>query len=179
MMVSNDAGFMGASWQPYQAQFDWTLRDTEGRIATLLVYTRFISANGTPLCGGTQISDDLIYDPVPPTVTATLSSVSAAAAAPEGGEQPAAQVELSISASDQENGSGVEEMQISMGDDFSDAIWQPLSSNISVDVAAGQNIYVRVQDGSGNVSPVAIVSIPGPGGTGNFSSDLFLPFTSR
>ena len=80
-MVGTDAGFTGASWQPYQTQFSGSLPDTGGRIATLLVYTRFSDANGTSLCGGSQISDDIIYDPVPPTVTVAVSAAPVASAA--------------------------------------------------------------------------------------------------
>jgi hypothetical protein len=176
-MVGTDAGFTGATWQPYQADFGWTLPDTGGRIATLLVYTRFSDASGTPLCGGSQISDDIIYDPVPPTVTVAVAS----AAATQSGDAASGVVSLSIDASDQENGSGVTGMQISLDGTFSEPEWQPFTPSIDIDTGDigagfGQTLYIRVQDGSGNISPVASVLIPGQAGA---DYGLFIPHISR
>ena len=66
MAISNDGGFGGASWQPYRPNVPWTMRDPGERIATLVVYTRFQDAQGHLLCGGSTLSDDIIYDPLVP-----------------------------------------------------------------------------------------------------------------
>jgi hypothetical protein len=175
MLLSNDAGFVGATWQAYQSQFDWTLPDTGGRIATLLVYARFNNASGAPLCGGGQMGDDIIYDAVPPTVSVSLASTSATAA-DTAGEPNTTIADLAILANDQDNGSGVERMQISPDGTFDDPTWQPFNTAITVDAKPGETIYVRVQDGSGNISPAASVTIPGLIVT---PPNMFIPFVSR
>lgn len=169
MLISSDAGFAGASWQAYQNEFDWTLPDTGGRIATLIVYVRFSDATNTLLCGS-QMGDDIIYDPVPPSVTAALSSVAAA------GNASATAFDISLVANDQENGSGVERMQISLDETFSDPTWQPYSPSITVNAQPGQTIYIRVQDGTGNISPAAILTIPG---SPDQSPAIFIPLITR
>jgi hypothetical protein len=173
LMVGADAGFMGATWQPYQAAFDWTLPDTGNRIATLLVYARFLDGNGQPLCGGGQMIDDIIYDPLPPTLTVTAAPAASAAQAGVAGNE---KITLSIVATDQDNGSGIAEMQISLDGAFNDPDWQPFAPSVRMDVAPNQTISVRVRDGGGNISPVATVAIqgeakPAPG--------LFLPQITR
>jgi hypothetical protein len=173
MLISTDAGFTGATWQPYQTAFNWTLPDTAGRIATLLVYVRFSDAYNTLLCGS-QISDDIVYDAVPPTVTVALDGVALAAG--QDGVQSESRFGLSIVADDQENGSGVEQMQISLDETYSDATWQPFSPTVLVNAEPGRTIYVRVQDGSGNISPTASVTIQLPA---DFATELFIPRVSR
>ena len=173
MMISHDAGFAGATWQPYQTLLDWTLPDTAGRIATLLVYIRFSDANNTLLCGS-QISDDIVYDPVPPTVTVVLDG--SALAAQQEGVQNESRFGISVVASDQENGSGVEQMQISLDETFSDATWQPFSPTVLVNAEPGRSIYVRVQDGSGNISSTASVTTQTPA---DFATELFIPRVLR
>jgi hypothetical protein len=158
MMVGTDAGFTGAIWQPYQPQFNWTLRDTGGRIATLLVYARFSDAGGAPLCSGAQLIDDVIYDPVPPSLSVAMNTTTAAA---QPSEAHGATVVLNIAANDQENGSGVAAMEISPDESFSESTWQPFSIAPMVEAEAGQTLYVRVMDGTGNVSPVVTVTVPG------------------
>jgi hypothetical protein len=175
VMVATDAGFTGATWQPYQEQLTWTLPDTGGRIATLLVYARFVDASGAPLCGGAQLSDDIIFDPVPPTLSVAVSSMAAASAAGVE-DNAAATVNLSILAADQENGSGVEEMQISPDEEFSDPAWQPYTPSVDVDAQSAQMLYIRVRDGSGNISEAVQVTIPAQASPAN---GLFLPQITR
>lgn len=173
MIISNDAGFAGVGWQAYQTQFAWDLRDTEDRIATLVVYARFVDGGGTPLCGGVQISDDIIYDPVPPTVSVSTTDVTEA-----GGAEPhmPKTVHLWIDAQDQPNGSGVEQMQISLEKHFGDAVWQPVQPTATMSARSGQRIYVRVQDGAGNVSETASTLAPG---AGDLDYLLFLPLNTN
>jgi hypothetical protein len=187
MLISTDAGFAGASWQPYQDTFGWTLPDTGGRIATLLVYVRFGDATNTLLCGS-QTADDVIYDPVAPSVTAALTDAAAATraaatvATTDGAEGPSGSIafELTLMANDQENGSGVERMQISMDESFSDATWQPYSPAVTVNATPGQLIYIRVQDGTGNISSAVSVSLPGTlPDAPTQSPTLFIPQVSR
>lgn len=172
MMISNDAGFTGATWQTYQSEFDWLLRDTDGRIATLVVYMRVADGVQTPLCGSGHVSDDIIYDPVAPTVAVALGTAAQAAAAP----QTTHAVTLHIAAEDQENGSGVAQMQVSLDPSFVGEAWQPFTTVAAVDAAPGQTIHVRVQDGAGNTSTAAAVTVPNvQTAAGN---RIFVPFVA-
>ena len=175
MMVSNDAGFPGANWEPYQTEYDWTLRDTEGRIATLLVYARFADAAQTLLCGPSHLSDDIIYDPVAPTVSVAIATQGSAATESAQAMSESA-ILVDIAAQDQDNGSGVSHMQVSLEATFDDSPWQPFTSTTTISATPGQTIYVRVQDGAGNISPTASVTVPEPGDTGQH---LSLPYVSR
>jgi hypothetical protein len=137
MQLSNDGAIAGAPWQTYQAAMPWALRDIGARIATLVVYARFRNASNTTLCSGLSVSDDIIYDPLAPT----LSRVSAQG------------LQFSVSADDQPGGSGVDMVQASANSDFGDAPWQPIEQSLSLPNTTG-TIYVRVRDGAGNVSNV-------------------------
>jgi hypothetical protein len=148
------------------------LPDTEGRIATLLVYARFVDANGSPLCGGSHLSDDILYDPVPPTVAVAVASEAAAASTTIHGTF----FSLQIQAADQENGSGVQDMQISLDGSFDDPAWQPFTPSVVVDAGNSPTLYVRVRDASGNVSEAASVTLPEQSGR---NSGLFLPQITR
>jgi hypothetical protein len=173
MMVSNNAGFEGAAWQPYQNPVDWVLLDTGGQIASLNVYARFVDAHGTALCGGSDSSDDINYDPVSPTVSVTL------AFAGQDGRQVGGPVVLEVAAADQDNGSGVEGMQISVDAEFSESAWRPYSSSVEIEAQPGQTVYVRVQDGSGNISTPAVVTVPATPDTVGSSHSVFLPLLEK
>ncbi len=160
VQMSNDGGFRGATWQPYQPSIDWTLNDPGSRIATLVIYARFRDASGNPLCGGTLI-DDIIYDPLAPTTSATITSVAAPTGASSAQQASSTIVTLSITASDQDGGSGVAEMQVSTDSSFAGAHWQPYSMSYQLTAQADDKVYVRVRDSVGNTSPVATAAGPG------------------
>ena len=141
MQLSNDGAIAGAPWQTYQGVMPWALRDIGARIATLIVYARFRTANTSLLCSGLSVSDDIIYDPLAPT----LVRVSAL-----GGQ-------LQVSAEDQPGGSGVDSVQVSASSDFDAAEWQPIELPINLPNAAG-TFYVRVRDSAGNVSDAMTVT---------------------
>lgn len=166
MLVSNDAGFTGAQWQLYQSALDWTITDAENRIVTLLVYARLRNATGNQLCSGLSISDDIIYDPLPPTVTVQLSQASVV------GRQTGGSILLQLLAADQQGGSGVADMQISTNTTFAGARWQPFQSTAQVTAEPGDQIYVRIRDGVSNISNAAVITIAG-------TRTIFLPLIER
>jgi hypothetical protein len=130
------------------------------RIVTLLVYARLRDANGDLLCSSLSLSDDIIYDPLAPTITGlSLQSLQAAAT---GGQGPNALV-LVIDALDQAGGSGVAAMQTSSDPAFGGAAWQPYTATTAVNAQPGETLYVRVRDGVGNLSAVAGVVAGGEG----------------
>jgi hypothetical protein len=154
MLLSNDGGFGGATWQPYQSKVEWTLSDPGFRIATLVVYARFADANGDLLCGGANISDDIIYDPIPPHVWASIIGAAGRAQTAASG-----QLMLRIDAEDQAGGSGVAEMRISTQADFAQAEWQFFSQLTSISAQPGETLFVEVRDAVGNVSTTASVAV--------------------
>jgi PA14 domain. len=121
MMLSNDGGFAGASWQPYQSTVNWTLSDPGNRIATLVIYSRFRDASGKELCGGNLI-DDIVYDPLPPTLNVRVVQLGTQALQTES-TLAANTLTLQLVALDQQGGSGVADMQISTDKTFANAAW--------------------------------------------------------
>lgn len=156
MQLSNDGGFTGATWQSYQPNATWQLSDPGLRIATLVVYARFRDGAGNLLCGGANLSDDIVYDPLAPTVEAdVVDEGTHSTAQPQGSA-------LQLTATDQPGGSGVSAMQISTNSNFADAEWQAFNATPGIDVQLGQPIYVRVRDGVGNLSSTAQVTVSAP-----------------
>jgi hypothetical protein len=157
IQLSNDGGFRGASWQPYQKTMDWMLNDPGQRIATLVVYARFRDADGELMCGGATMSDDLVYDPLPPVVAVRVRDAAISAA---GSATPSEPITLQIDATDQEEGSGVATMQTSLQRDFGDTIWEPYRETVQPAAQPGDTVYVRVRDAAGNPSEVVRTTIP-------------------
>jgi hypothetical protein len=161
ILLSNDAGFAGAMWQPYQKILDWTLSDPGERIVTLLVHARVRDSANNPPCAGLSLVDDIVYDPLPPTVAVTVTTQTSMAMA--GADLQASNVTatLYISASDQVGGSSVAAMQIATSSNFTGASWQPFNAVAQISAQSGQAIHVRVRDGAGNVSATASAVVVG------------------
>jgi hypothetical protein len=169
MLIGNDAGFTGAQWQEYRSATTWTISNPGERIVTLLVYARLRDTVGQPMCSGLSLSDDIIYDPLPPTV-----SIGVQGGTRLGEQQPSTDhpITLVLSAADQEGGSGVTEMQVSTVSDFRGAKWQPFQRKLPMPALPGETIYARVRDGVGNISEPAVVTV-------NRSFPIFLPMLMR
>jgi hypothetical protein len=168
-MVSNDAGFTGAQWQPYNSAVTWSVTDPGNRIVTLLVYARLRDTNGSLLCSGLTMNDDIIYDPLAPSINAVIVQPSQETAL----RMPASGgITLQISAADQQGGSGVADMQIGMDTNFTGARWQPLSATVQVTAQPSDKLYVRVRDAAGNRSDTVSVNVSG-------QHSIFLPTVVR
>jgi len=155
-LISNDAGFSGAQWQPYSSAIDWTLADPGEMVVTLLVYARLRDADSNYVCGN-SIFDSIIYDPLAPVInTVTLAANQVAAL----DSRTTSNITLQLSTEDQINGSGVEEMQISTDADFTGVRWRPYSTTAEITIDSGAEIYIRVRDGVGNVSSVESINVP-------------------
>lgn len=154
VLLDNTGGFEAAEWQPFTSPLAWQLRDVGERITTLLVYARFRDASGEFLCGGGNVIDDIIYDPLPPTVKLSLERMD--------GRDSRSEVNalmLHIHAEDQPGGSGVADMQVGYETNLADVAWQPYQSSIAVTSATGEHVYVRVRDGVGNRSALTFISL--------------------
>ncbi|MFN8487974.1 MAG: carbohydrate binding domain-containing protein [Caldilineaceae bacterium] len=156
MQLSNDGSFIGATWQAYAPLTVWTLRDIGQRIATLVVYARFRDAAGGALCNGAAVTDDIIYDPLAPKITALAFAAG----------------QLQLAAEDQPGGSGVTEVEVSTQADFADAGWQPFTEAIAWPETNSGSVYVRVRDGAGNASDPVSTPI-------NTDRAIFLPVILR
>jgi hypothetical protein len=149
VQLSNDGGFTGAFWQPYADTINWTLSDPGQKIVTLLVYARFRDAAGNPLCNNSALTDDIVYDPLPPTVRivafAPTNRTNGSATPPVAGV-------ITLAAEDQAGGSGVAEMRFGYQADLSALAWVPFRDVTQLDHITGSTLFVEVRDGVGNRS---------------------------
>ncbi len=164
VMVSNDGGFGGATWQPYTSALSWTLTTYGNTIIPRFVYARYKDSQGY-IYG--NFMDDIIYDPTAPLVVAAFDPLEL----PVGGVtlqtrgayilqqavRPAyvlntAQAELFLSASD--DSSGLAAMQGSTRADFADADWESFTAVVPVSFTEDgtHTLYVRTRDEAGNIS---------------------------
>jgi hypothetical protein len=158
--ISNDGGFSGATWQPYRPNTPWTLRDPGASIATLLVYARFQDAQRHALCGGSTLSDDIIYDPLAPACEIDAIGLIQRLSGQMHVGAHLTTTTLHIAADDQPGGSGVVEMQFGFDPSLRDGVWQPFQPTIDVPARARQPIYIQVRDQVGNVSAKASAGFP-------------------
>ncbi len=157
MMLSNDGGFNGTTWQPYTPTISWTLTTYGNYVLPRLVYVRY--RDGSNVIHG-NFFDDIIYDPNAPEGAVAFD---AAALLPGMKLQAASQplrvtstpdTELFLSFAD--DSSGMAEIQISLTPDFADATWQPYAGIVPVTFTEEgvQTVYVRTRDQAGNTSAV-------------------------
>jgi len=157
MMLSNDGGFNGTTWQPYTPTISWTLTTYGNYVLPRLVYVRY--RDGSDAIHG-NFFDDIIYDPSAPEGAVAFD---AAALLPGMKLQAASQplrvtstpdTELFLSFAD--DSSGMAEIQISLTPDFAEATWQPYAGIVPVTFAEEgmQTVYVRTRDQAGNASAV-------------------------
>lgn len=164
MMLSNDGGFGGATWQPYTTAISWTLTTYGDTVLPRFVYGRYKDTVGS-IYG--NFVDDIIYDPNAPTGMAafdpsdlqdiTLQQDATARFMALGRPRTlrtlnTTETELYLSASD--DSSGLSAIQISRSSDFSDATWQPFTAIVPVTFTGDgtHTVYVRTRDEAGNVS---------------------------
>ena len=173
MMLSNDGGFPGAQWQPYDSHYSpWTLDRFEGSPVTMIVYVRFGDANGNEL-PNSRSSDNIVLDIDPPTGSvAVVGGPSPGGAGAPTPNSPVRTVQLT--ATDTQSGSAMQ-MRLSNRADFAGAIWKPFASPVSWDFTGGNTVYAQFKDGAGNVSQVYSQTIAGGVGPGSSPSPSCLP----
>ncbi|MFN8524581.1 MAG: right-handed parallel beta-helix repeat-containing protein [Chloroflexota bacterium] len=162
MMISNDGGFGGAVWEPFNTEKAWTIINYGTYLISPTVYVRYRDENGAVVPG--NVTDTIILD-----VNAPTGSVSRAAAASSVGAVSAsvATPTLTLSATDDAGGSGVTHMRICDNAGFSGCSWQPYSTGANWGFASGRDVFVQFRDAAGNVSPtyswpVASLGQPAP-----------------
>jgi len=157
MMLSNDGGFSGATWQPYTQTVSWTLTTYGNYVLPRLVYARY--RDGSDAIHG-NFFDDIIYDPSAPEGAVAFDAAHLLPGMKlQDASQPLRMIqtpetELFLSFAD--DSSGMSEVQISLTPDFVDAIWQPYAGIIPVTFADEgiQTVYIRTRDQAGNTSTV-------------------------
>lgn len=138
MQVSNDGGFTGAVWQPYQTRLAWQITQYGEYVLPRTVYVRFKDVNGVV---SAPASDDIILDVNPPTGTVRIEPLPGLRAG---------DVRLVLSATDDVSGVGA--MQISNAADFAGAAWEPYATSRTWSPAGSGPVYARFRDNAGNVS---------------------------
>ncbi len=167
MQISNDRGFAGAVWQPFDTRPTWELLPYQNYVIQRTVYVRVRSG----LTIGPIRSDDIIYDPVPPTGNATIQSVDGS------------QLQVSLAATDSDNGSGVAAMRVALAGDFAQAEWEPFAESKRIvlgDLSPNDvQLVVQFRDGAGNVSERLCVTPDGTACAAGQQTFLWLPFVQR
>jgi len=189
MQVSNDGGFAGAQWEPYEANKNWSITQYGSYVIPRVVYVRFKDVNGDL---STTYQDDIILD-----VNAPTGSVEVVAGVSENSPNTAwtktttthpvsittndvysnntyfplilnrtcslptgpANVTLYLQAVD--DVSGVADMLISHLSDCKCGTWESYSATKAWYVPAEATvIYVKFRDHAGNISEVVTDTIP-------------------
>jgi N-acetylneuraminic acid mutarotase len=178
MMISNDGGFAGATWEPFNTNKTWQISQHGVATVPRTVYIRFKDANGNI---SSTFQDDILLDVTAPTGSVTIlsnSSQQLQASAVQAAETSAnttvdytvllpfvvnrsecpalgtESVTLGLTAED--DASGVGAMMISNSASFACAQWEPFSKTKAWKAPAGekQTVYVRFRDNAGNISQV-------------------------
>ncbi len=142
MMISNDSGFSGASWEAYATSKAWTLSSGTG---TRTVYAKFRDASfnaSSPYNDAITVVDN----------TAPTGSVSINAGASTTTD---INVTLTINASDNFDSAGSIQMQVSDASDFTGASWEAYATSKAwtlSDSAGTKTMYVRFKDSASNIS---------------------------
>lgn len=176
ILVSNDGGFTGATWQPFVLEIPWTITSYGETIIPRTIYVKFKTYGQT-----TGIyQDDIILDMIPPTgsivieetntnIINTNSSIIKKMDSSKNNFTASSiylpliaknmrlgfsLLHLGLSASD--DMSGVNEMLISNEINFVDAQWEPYSSTKEwwVPDTLVKTVYVKYRDRAGNISAV-------------------------
>jgi hypothetical protein len=162
VVMSNDGGFLTAMALDPSPKMRWRLASSGSERLPKTVYVRFLSG---PFVTDAY-SDDVILDETRPLVLA--ASARAARASSMRGVQARSRLRRLVQVSARDNASGVAGMQISVGRRDKGMRFRGYSRDTVLVSGAGQ-IWVRVRDGAGNVSPWREVSsAPAPGSRENF-----------
>ncbi len=184
MIISNDGGFGGASWEPFATQKPWTITSYGSYVIPRVVYAKF-RTNGQ-VSG--QYQDDIILDQTPPTGTmqitgeitntaASLPTVAAYSSAPFSTTTTYTiylplvtknyiagfrVVGLSLSATD--DVSGVDSILISNDAAFTGPQWQAYVQNMNwyVNEKGTTTVYLKYRDRARNESQVYLAVTTAP-----------------
>lgn len=136
-MLSNDGGFLNASWQTYQLTYTWVMSTYGNTSMPRLVYVRFRDGANTEY--GTYF-DDIVYDPVAPQGSVSIL----------GGETQTVTLWLE----GQDDYSGVADVRLSENPQaLEGAVWQAYTNLVEWPLV-GNVVYAQFRDKAGNRSPI-------------------------
>ena len=166
MMVSNDEEFEGASWESFRISFDWTLAEGDGE---KIIFVRVRDQSG--LVG--NLWGTIVLDTTPPVLTVVVN----------GGERYTTSSKVMVELIVEPDTSGVQEMAISLSEDFAGADWAPFREIVDYDLAPDdgeQILYVKVRDGAGHVTILTgTVTLDTSPPTGTFKINNGDAFTNK
>jgi len=176
MIISNDGGFGGATWESFAAHKPWTITSYGSYVIPRVVYVKF-RTNGQI---SSMYQDDIVLDVNAPTgavdITGTVESLASTASLQSltgflgvtdtltntvyiplvsKNHRPGfTPVELLLVATD--DISGVSDVLVSKAQDFADFQWETFSARKTWWVPLGQTttVYVKFRDRAGNESEV-------------------------
>jgi photosystem II stability/assembly factor-like uncharacterized protein len=168
MMISNDGGFAGATWEPFVSQKPWTITSYGSYVIPRVVYAKFLTYGEI----SAVYQDDIILDVTAPEGTLEVIDPIPVAAIP--GSEVAATAEMShtvylpniaqgylpgsrhviLSLSATDDVSGVSDMQVSNDPQMAGALWEAYVTEKDWVMPDGGTVYVRYRDRAGNESVV-------------------------
>lgn len=140
MQVSEDSGFLGASWEAYNTSKAFTLSSGNG---TKTVYVRFQDNTGNV---SSDVSDSIVLDTVRPALTDFTINGDASYTTSNS-------VTLTIGGVDAT--SGITDMMIAESAGFVGASWESFATSKAFSASVGdgnKTIYIKLRDAAGNVS---------------------------
>lgn len=172
VQLSNDGGFGGASWQPFDTRPEWAITAFGTYSLPRTVYVRIRNVDGSL---SDPYQDEIIYDPIPPigSLSLTLASGLADQATPE------ASMLAHLDAHDPDNLSGVAAMRVGVAQEFDLAAWEPYRTSKTLNVAGSAGdvrVYAEFRDGAGNVGARSCAQL---NGLPCRSFGLFMPMLTR
>jgi len=145
MMIANEPGFSGSSWESYSASKSWTLASGDG---VKTVFIKFRDALGNE---SATINDNIEVDTTSPSNPSVLINNGA-------GYTNSRNVSLTLSATD----INLTEMRIAENSSFSGASWEAFAGSKAWALSTGDGtkyVYAQYRDIAGNTSDVASASI--------------------
>lgn len=144
MQISNDGGFNGAGWEPYDSSKAWQISEIGNSFIPRIVYVRYKDLNGNV---SPTYQDDIILDVTPPEGHIEIRwETKADAPTP----QASANVTVTLSATD--DVSGVASMRLGNDPAFTGAEWEPYATSKVWNLGSSMTVYVQFQDYAGNIS---------------------------
>jgi photosystem II stability/assembly factor-like uncharacterized protein len=173
MIIGNDGGFSGASWEPFASQKSWEITSVGAYVLPRIVYAKFRTNGQT----SGLYQDDIVLDVTAPTGTVEITTTNGSAVLPLSPQLatnlaftdnltytiylPATakafrpgfvQIGLILSASD--DLSGVGQMLIGNDANFTDAQWEMVIERKSwwIPDSGPTTVHVKFRDRAGNES---------------------------
>lgn len=146
VVISNDGGFFPASQRAVGATMAWSLDSSGPERLPKTIYARFVGGRSGP----ETYQDDIILDETVPTVLEAAARVSNSSRRSADLAPRLAKTKYAMKLKATDKTSGVAKMQITSRKAKSGP-WRTYKKRASF-TSSGSKIFVRVQDGAGNVS---------------------------